>query len=192
MKYPQTPATIIGFEDPSGLNPNYTRTISWIKDDSTKAYQLALRFNYLEWVGNDTANKVLKSITNTFPLFKPDASNIFGNEVNYGIQKSTFYGFISTFIEKDPPGTPNNQIRARQFYSLDFIVYQAGQELYNYIAINAPSTSIVQKASDYTNIKNGLGLFSSRGKGSVLGVKINQQTLDSLRSGQFTGDLNFK
>lgn len=192
MSYPQSTSTILSFEDPSGINPNPTTTIRWIKDDSTYAYQLAMRFNYYEWLGNDTANKTLKNFVQTFPLFKPDATNIIGNEITYGIQKIQFYGSIATHIEADPPGTPNNQIRARKFHSLDFIVYQAGRELYNYMTINAPSVSIVQKVSDYTNINNGLGLFSSRSKGGLNGIQVNTRTQDSIKFGQYTSQLNFK
>lgn len=192
MSYPSSPSTILTFEDITGVNPDPTTTIKWLKDDSTYAYQLAFRFNYYEWLGTDTANKTLKNFVKTFPLFKPDATNIVGNEIYHGIQKSQFYGAIATYVLPNPTGTPSNQMKARKFHSLDFIVYQAGRELYNYMTINAPSLSIVQKVTDYTNIYNGLGLFSSRSKGGLDGIKLNTRTQDSIKWGQYTGNLNFK
>ena len=42
------------------------------------------------------------------------------------------------------------------------MVAAGGNELYNYIEINAPSGSITQNVSDYTNINGGYGIFSSR------------------------------
>ncbi|MBW7935772.1 MAG: DUF4249 family protein [Flavobacteriales bacterium] len=192
MSYPTSPSTVLSFEDITGVNPDPTTTIRWLKDDSTYAYQLAFRFNYYEWLGTDTVAKTLKHFVKTFPLFKPDATNIIGNEIYHGIQKSQFYGAIATYIKPNLPGTPNNLLKARKFQSLDFIVYQAGRELYNYMTINAPSLSIVQKVTDYTNIENGLGLFSSRSKGGLEGIQVNNRTRDSIKWGQYTGNLNFK
>ena len=41
-------------------------------------------------------------------------------------------------------------------------VTAGGEELYNYVQINAPSESLSQTVPDYTNIKGGFGVFSSR------------------------------
>ena len=49
-------------------------------------------------------------------------------------------------------------------YMGDFNIYLAagGNELFNYIEINAPSEGFSQSIPDYTNINGGFGVFSSR------------------------------
>jgi hypothetical protein len=72
------------------------------------------------------------------------------------------------------------------------VVLQASEELYNYITINAPSLSYVQKVTAYTNIVNGLGIFASRTTGGTNNLILDTQTSDSLRLGQYTNQLNFQ
>jgi hypothetical protein len=99
---------------------------------------------------------------------------------------------IRNTIAADPAGTPNPQLKVRKFIGIDFTVYQATKELYDYITINAPSLSYVQKVTEYTDITNGLGIWGSRTTGSVKGTYLNTQTTDSLIGGQYTYQLNFQ
>lgn len=56
---------------------------------------------------------------------------------------------------------PDSSI-TRRLIRADIIVSGAGEEFYNYLSINKPSLGIVQKKPEYSNITNGLGIFSSR------------------------------
>ena len=83
----------------------------------------------------------------------------------------------------------------------------AGDDLNTYMEVSAPSTGIVQEKPSFTNITNGIGIFSARynqnaqssaGFGTPppnpyapYGFKMNKATLDSLCMGQFTKTLNF-
>jgi hypothetical protein len=44
----------------------------------------------------------------------------------------------------------------------------------------------------YTNIPNGVGIFTSRSLAARKGLQITAQTADSLRAGKFTRQLNFQ
>ena len=44
----------------------------------------------------------------------------------------------------------------------------------------------------YTNIENGIGLFSSRLFQTIKDVKLTANCIDSLMYGQFTGTKNFR
>lgn len=201
MTYPLNSSTLISFEDQFGLNQNPSIKVRWTHDDNSRAYQLGFRFNYQEWLASDPSNKELKNFEYYFPMFtvfldgggfNVEYYDLSTGQVKYEIFKTDFYNAIITNIEEDPAGTPSGQLRVREFYSLDFIVLQASDELYKYITINQPSLSFVQKVSDYTNITNGVGVFASRSKSGIDGLTLTNQTKDSLRLGQYTGGLNFQ
>jgi len=50
----------------------------------------------------------------------------------------------------------------REFMSIEIEMTLGTQELKTYIAVNEPITGIVQERPQFTNINNGIGLFSSR------------------------------
>jgi hypothetical protein len=70
----------------------------------------------------------------------------------------------------------------RRAYKVDFILYGASEELASYILINAPSFGVVQKSTQYTNIRNGLGIFSSRNQSSINSVPVSHPNVG--RNGQ--------
>lgn len=62
--------------------------------------------------------------------------------------------------------------------NFEIIITATGDELYNYILINN-SSSVIQDTPEYTNINNGMGIFSSRAKCSKK-FKINPSTVNKL------------
>jgi hypothetical protein len=193
MAYPPTSATPLQWE-PVIVGPPNTKTVTfrWVHDANSYAYQLGLRFHYQEWEVGTPGNVTDTSFTYYYPMFRPTADfSCFGNQVCYDITKQQFYGMIVDHIAEDPSGTPPPNYHQRRFISLDVIVLQASEELYNYITINAPSLSYVQKVTAYTNIVNGQGIFGSRTTGGLNGLNLVTQTKDSLRLGMYTYQLNF-
>jgi len=77
----------------------------------------------------------------------------------------------------------------REFMSIDIEMTLGTQELKTYIAVNEPITGIVQERPQFTNISNGIGLFSSRYTKEYTGFKLHNDTenyiIDEL-------DLNFE
>lgn len=82
----------------------------------------------------------------------------------------------------------------RTFKSIDVVVYTGGQELIDFINIGIANTGITgsQTIPTYTNIENGLGIFSSKNKTIKKGVKLSDVALDLLINGEYTKKLNFK
>lgn len=192
MAYPPTAATPLDWEPDNILDPTQSVNFRWVHDANSYAYQLGLRFHYEEWEVGTPGNVTDTSFTYYFPLFRPTADfSCFGNQVCHDVSKEQFYDLVVQNIEEDPSGTPGPNIHQRRFISLDVIVLQASEELYNYITINAPSLSYVQKVTAYTNVVNGHGIFGSRTTGGINGLQLNTQTKDSLMGGQYTYQLNF-
>ncbi len=191
MAYPPTVATQLDWEPTIPGDPKKI-IVRWVTDANTFAYQLGFTFHYQEWEAGTPGNVTDTSFTYWFAIFRPLSDfQCFTNQVCYDITKEQFYGMITNHIDEDPVGTPAPNVKLRRFIAIDFTILQASEELYNYITINAPSLSYVQKVTAYTNITNGLGIFSSRSSGGLKNLIIDTQTSDSLRLGQYTSPLNF-
>ena len=66
-----------------------------------------------------------------------------------------FYAFVGGSLKADPT-------IFRRMDSLDFVITGAGYDFANYIQVNTPSQGVVQKQPTYTDVTNGVGIFSSR------------------------------
>jgi hypothetical protein len=71
------------------------------------------------------------------------------------LQGTKFFNFLRNNLEDDV-----NVIR--EFVDLDWIMTVGTEDLDTYIKVNEPLTGIVQQRPQFTNINNGLGIFSSR------------------------------
>jgi hypothetical protein len=76
---------------------------------------------------------------------------------------------------------------------LDIIVRMAGQELFEYLDINDPTNGgVLQDKPVYTNINNGLGVFSSRTTNQYLNrLYLSNESYDQLVGGEFTSGRGF-
>src|SRR6202008_890144 len=90
----------------------------------------------------------------------------------FNVTKTHFYSILLWNIPADPAGTPASQIRHRRSLSVDIKVSVGARELYYYIKFNAPSLSYVQKVSTYSNIQNGIGIFSAKTSGGYINIPI--------------------
>jgi len=64
-------------------------------------------------------------------------------------------------IVRDNVPVDNNVIR-REVVAFEIIVTAGSEDLYTYMLVNEPTTSIAQNKPEFTNIGGGLGIFSSR------------------------------
>ena len=72
-----------------------------------------------------------------------------------------FYSSLASFLGADTLKTNVDRIISDR--CLGVAVSAGGEELYNFITVNGPSSSIVQNIPEYTNINGGgYGVFSSR------------------------------
>lgn len=95
--------------------------------------------------------------------------------LNY--ETSDFYNKLADFLGKDTlnaDGTINTDVdRLVADRCVSISVSVGGEELYQFISANSPSSSIVQNIPEYTNINGGYGVFSSRVKVEQM-VRLNR------------------
>ena len=144
-----------------------TKNIEWTKSTNGEIYQLDLIINYLE----DGENK---SLVWSQPLKEYTSGNM-----SHRIDGEQFFNFLENNLT-------NNT--TKQFLNLDLLMTVGTSDLNTYINVNKPFSGIVQERPVFSNINNGIGLFSSRYTyDDVFGIELNNSTLmyiqDSLALG---------
>lgn len=149
---------------------------------TAKFYDVRVVVNYDELIGTTrTAKKSEWLLASGSPRTGADIQSYFRRNAK------DFYNALANNI-------PVNANATRFFKDFDVEVTAGGQELIDFINVGIANIGITgsQAIPTYTNIENGLGLFTSRNKAILRGVKLNDQALDILKTGEVTKNLNFR
>jgi len=173
---------------PTDININYRAfPISWRKKDGIAFYDLKMQFHYLEEDADNLGTFNEKTIE--WDIFDNLAAEDFGGPSSFGFnfEGEQFYQFIGGALD------PING-RKRIFTSLDFVVDAGAQELFDYINIGQANTGITssQVIPTYTNLSEGVGVFSSRNRVFYEGFTLRAESRDSLANGIYTNGLGFE
>ena len=148
------------------LNPDTTKftleTIKWSDANNATMYQLTVRINYTE--NNDTLYLDWRQ-----PLESTENLTI--------LEGKSFFSFLEASKELEV-NTPNT---VRRFQTIDLYLTAGTADLYTYMQVNEPITGIVQQRPYFTNINNGIGLFSSRYSLVKKGMVLSDDTKDYVR-----------
>jgi hypothetical protein len=120
---------------------------------------------------------------------KKSVSDNGGEDMTIKYSNDAFYTFIGDRIPYDDPAMEAT-VKERYTDDVDFIIAVAADDLNLYMEVNEPSNSIIQERPEFTNISNGLGLFSSRFK-SLRTKKIGAVTIQEIKTNPLTSGLKF-
>ena len=146
-------------------NPSATKFSSTVvtwgnSNDNGVQYQIDLIFNYQE-------NNIDKDLIYTTAVLEGTSQFAFEGE--------KFFNFLKNELVKDPS-------IERKFIDIDLVMTVGSEDLKTYRIINEEITGIVQERPQFTNINNGIGLFSSRFSKTRKGFSIANRTIDYLIS----------
>jgi hypothetical protein len=160
-------------------NPAYPTTFAWQKapnDDGNKfRYEFQLIFYYSE-LTFDNQIKDTSLILASGEVFPQGGSN----ELYYYYWDQNFFSTCTNQIPYTDPATEGN-IKERYTGNVDIVVSAAAGEFNLFMQVYEPSTSIVQEKPPYTNIENGIGIFSARYYNYVR-KKLHQETVSDLKN----------
>jgi len=135
-----------------------TKNIEWQNSNNGVIYQLDILINYLE-------NGVVNSLSWSQPLVEYSSGNM-----SLKIKGDQFFQFLENNLD-------NNT--TKQFLNLDLVMTVGAQNLKTYIDVNQPFSGIVQERPVFSNIDNGVGLFSSRYTyDDIKGIELTNSTLN--------------
>ena len=149
-------------------------TIKFYPCPNAAIYDAEITFRYLELTpNNDTIPRYMnwKLETKADSDFLPEHG-----QYNYTFNPSVFQQMLAYQLGDD---TLKMVDRLLEEYPLTVKISAGGEELYNFISVNGPSTSISQNVPEYSNIAGGYGVFSSRTH-IIKNVKMSPQSLTEL------------
>lgn len=160
--------------------------VKWYSGVNGRLYQVVIRFNY--WETNIDSIGVDSSLHKVdWNLGSFNSVGLDGNEeLSTNYSGEAFYRYLKEKILQE-----GDVIRHVAVPNVEFIFTVAADELYTYMEVNKPTSGIVQEKPEYTNISNGIGIFSSRYEITVK-LPMHPVSLDSLYNGQYTKYLNFQ
>ncbi|MCX6252428.1 MAG: hypothetical protein NTX61_16975 [Bacteroidetes bacterium] len=164
--------------------PNHSISLEFYTSKNGRRYQLLIRLHYSEYSSVDTVSKTVDWIV---------FNNLLSNSLSGGEQKPdpnvTFFGNgLYSAMKSQIPVNPNVTRHANY---VDYLFTVAGDDLNTYMNVTAPSNTIIQERPTYSNITNGIGLFSTIMTTRIDSLRVSQVMRDSLKTNQFTKDLNF-
>ncbi|MBR3699854.1 MAG: DUF4249 family protein [Bacteroidales bacterium] len=136
----------------------YTGSISWSPSPYAAIYEVVLKFSFIEVGPNN--DSVVRCMTWPLGAHPEHQLTIENNIYTLPFKPNLFFYNMAAFLGND---TLNNNVeRLVTDYPLEVSIAAGGDELYNFISVNAPSNSIVQNLPEYTNVSGGYGVLSSR------------------------------
>ena len=126
------------------------QTVNWKHSKNGKIYQIIARIYYTDFFQNDT-------ILNYIDWIQPQILYEGNSEMLF-----TFKGvlFVNTLANKIK--NTNDNLIARRLSHVELFFTVGSEDLHTYMAVNEPFEGIVQERPVFTNINNGIGLFSCR------------------------------
>lgn len=164
-------------------------SVQYAPASGAKIYNLTLRFHYTETniVSGLTTDKYVD-------WFLPDEVVDINatNDMKFIIPREDFYKVLGANIPVDPDmvrhvGNPD----VAGGFSMEVRITSGSENLYKYMQLTTPSSSIVQERPPFSNIENGVGLFTGRSLFSTF-RDLDDPTKNSLDTSIYTRDLNFQ
>lgn len=109
--------------------------------------------------------------------------------IKLDLTPTAFYEFIAANV---PVVGPDDDIKQRVALDepLNFRFVSGGVELNTYLEVASPSTSLLETKPEYTNVNNGVGLWSTRSFNNKV-AKMSRASIDYLVNGEITAGRKF-
>jgi len=178
------PVVLSTSSPPESINMGYDRNIrtSWSSGDDVALHALQWIIRYRERrVPGDFEDKTLVWTISDRIEDTPEA-----NLETFTFKGRQFYEFLAAELEASA------EIQ-RQFLGIEIKVISMGAEFEEILRLNNANIGITSTQFEpvYSNINGGIGVFTSRSSARREGIGLISISLDSLKNGIITEDLNF-
>ncbi|MBK5286426.1 MAG: hypothetical protein JJE25_13590 [Bacteroidia bacterium] len=155
--------------------------INWQSGKNAKLYNVVVRFTYYETLISPPGT------TDTFTL-NYNLGNIVMEDLNstnaqsLRLEGERYFQFIGSSILQ------NTSVNRVADSTLQITLTAGAEDLFTYIQVNEPSIGLIQERPTFSNVNNGVGIFSSRWK-KTLKNKMSNASINELLNGPYTGQL---
>lgn len=164
--------------------------IEWRSDVNGYFFNITFKVRYVERNPNGTVfsshELVWEAAKNATRDSLPSGGGFY--RANVSIPRNSFYGFLAKNMQK-PQGN-----RYREFVNCDLIIDGGGREIKEYLDTYRANSGLTGAESfpNYTNISEGYGIFSSKNRLVVPGLRIDVATVDTMNRTSIADTLGFR
>ncbi len=177
-----------------------TVQVKWSSIEYAKLYELSIFFTYVEIANNETTEKTLEWVQKSKISQHTDG----GETITISVSGDAFLQFVASKIKSASDYNPNAIRIAKRYipnasepnnplnkYPLELYFYTGTEDLHIYIQVSQPSNTIIQEKPSFSNITNGIGIFSCRANKTISKKTITDNVVDDLSESEITNGLNF-
>jgi hypothetical protein len=178
---PSIGASVASLVVAGSATDTYPYSVTFNSAANARIYQVVIRLLYTDSTTTGTSNDSIDWILSSQETAKLDG----GQLMDFTFKGQDYMKYLGSTMN-DYPG-----LISRTPGKFKIVVIGAADELNTFINVNKPSTSIIQEKPEYTNITNGLGIFSARISKTKFSAPISATTRDTLSGGRYTHCLKF-
>ncbi len=160
------------------------REVKWVSEPDAAIFDVNMIIYYQEEFPENPGERILKKVVWELARNIP-RENDGTTDVDFGGED--FYRLLGSTLE------PTNTIK-RYFFDIEFEIVAGGSAISDYIEIVQANTGLTSAeiVPTFSNLSNGLGIFSSKNSLNRAGFDLDKEAMDSLLIGIHTRDLNFQ
>ena len=161
------------------FEPGQLFTIRWNPGPNTGVYQMIFRIHYRD---SSSAGREFKSADYT-------SGGLFNQQE--ALMQESYMGGPAFFnaMSRQVPVAPDH---VREVVSVEFIMVSGGTDLGFLYRSDVETGTVFTNLGTYSNLLNGLGLFSSRTELHIPNLMLSEVTIDLLAHGETTSNLGFR
>lgn len=162
-----------------------SKNLVFIASKNVRRYEFTLRYYYTEQYTDGTSQEKFMDFTDPAWI----TGSLSGTEeVQFNIVGEEFYQAVAGRIQaQNNEANVDKRIIGRLTYTFEY----TGDDFNTFIELSEPSTSINVEQNPFTNIENGIGLWSSRGSSFFDDKELSFSSIQEMAIGQFTTDFKF-
>jgi hypothetical protein len=151
-------------------NPSNKFRFTYTLNKSAYIIDAAIRFNYFEYTIGNPKDSVLKYYDYYLQSGLTTARLV--DNISISIISKVLLDDWRAYFKNQPKDV------VRKFASVEYVTWGAGPEFLEIQEISKPNVSFVQKRTDYSNIKNALGIFAARTMNVQTDVTFDAASID--------------
>ena len=152
-------------------------TVKWMPFPNAEVYEIIIHFTWAE-IHPGSIDTIYRTMDWSLGTYPESSLNEDNGQLLLNYKTTNFFSALGSTLGAD---TLDPRIDRIVFtYPLSISIAAGGVELYNFISVNGPSSSIVQNIPEYTNINGGYGVFSSRNMVKKKDVRMSSQSFTAL------------
>ncbi len=160
------------------IDPTQPYTIRWMGSKGAAYYQGILKINYLEKKNDEIMWKTTQMVLD--PVLKYPEEAVFSQSIS-GVH------LLNTLRDS----IPVLDSVTRKVENFDFTFIYGGEELALFTNSGINPLGLTDRVSDYSNLDNARGVFSSISRIEVFGIPLCEQSADTIALNKITKELGF-